>query len=76
MNERITLPATAEEKQQLADSPKRRGWSPAATARFLCLVGLDPEISATKAGLAKEMSSSTKPRLDHAALAAEFTADG
>ena len=76
MDERITFPATAEEKQRLADFAKRHGWSPTAAARFLCLAGLDlEEFLQQRAGLAKEISATTKPRLDYATLAAEFTVD-
>ena len=76
MDERITVPVTAEEKERLAGFAKRHGWSPTAAARFLCLAGLDLEaFLQQRAQLAKETSATTRPRLDYAALAAEFTAD-
>jgi hypothetical protein len=76
MDERITFPVTADEKERIADFAKRHGWSPTAAARFLCLAGLDLEAFLDRRSeLAKETSATTKPRLDYAALAAEFTAD-
>ncbi len=73
MDERITFPVTAEEKQRLATFAKRHGWSPTAAARFLCLTGLDLEdFLQQRSDLAKQVSATTKPRLDVGALAAEF----
>jgi hypothetical protein len=76
MDERITFPVTADEKERIADFAKRHDWSPTAAARFLCLAGLDLEAFLDRRSeLAKETSATTKPRLDYAALAAEFAAD-
>jgi hypothetical protein len=76
MDKRVTFPVTTEEKQRLADFAKRRGWSPTAAARFLCLAGLDlEEFLQQRTALAKEVGATTKPRFDYAKLAAEFTID-
>jgi hypothetical protein len=76
MDERITFPATAEEKQRLADFAEKHGWSPTAAARFLCLTGLDlEEFLQQRADIAKKLSATTKPRVDYAKLAAGYTAD-
>jgi hypothetical protein len=77
MDERVTFPVTSDEKRRLADFAKRHGWSPTAAARFLCLAGLDLEEFLQRRGvLAKEVSATTKPRMDYEELAAKFNVDG
>lgn len=73
MDERITFPVTAEEKQRLVAFAQTNGWSPTAAARFLCLAGLELEaFMQRRSELAKQTTISTKPRLDVSVLATEF----